>query len=124
MANEFSVLFTLEVEKLPNHQSPDINVYNCEYLELSRQDGPHIKDALDPYEITQNINCHERVEALESGKYECLLTGTWDYEYSYDCEGNKDAELIIDIKFLAIQKAKPEDETPDLWKFLTPGTND
>jgi hypothetical protein len=124
MTNEFSVLFTLEVEKNPKYQSPIIEVYDTEYLELPRQEGPNIRDVLEPYEIVQNINCYEPVEALESGTYDCLLTGTWDYEYSYDCEGNKDAELMIDIKFFATQKTKTEDETPDEWKFLTPGAND
>lgn len=107
MANVFSVLFTLEVEKIPN-RSPNIDVSNCKYLELSRQDGPHIKDALEPYEIENNIVYDEKIEALESGEYECLLSGSWNYEISYDSEGNKDAELMIDIKFLAIQKQQKE----------------
>lgn len=101
--NEFSVLFNLDVEKTES-QSPNVEVYNCKYLEISRETGPHIKDALEPYEIKRNIECYEKVEALESGEYECLMSGTWDYEYSYDSEGYKDAELIIDIKFFATQK--------------------
>jgi hypothetical protein len=116
MANEFTVLFTLEVEKT-QQQSLHIEVADCEYLELPRQEGPDIKDVLEPYEIERNIECDERIETLQVGEYDCLLAGTWDYEITYDAEGNKDGELMIDIKFLAIQKYVDPNKAdePDEW---------
>lgn len=107
MTNQFAVQFLLTVERIEGQQSPRIEVDNLRHLELPRPDGPHIKDVCTDWDLRRNINCDPKVEALENGDYDCLLAGSWEFEYSWDAEGVQDAELLIDPKYFEIQPALP-----------------
>jgi hypothetical protein len=105
--NEFSVLFEL------SKSERGISVYVLERIELPRKDGPHIADVINDFDLERNIECFEQVENLPNGEYGCLLSGSWEYEITYDSEGNKDAELMIDIKILAVQSSEQDAQPLD-----------